>query len=706
MFDRKSPIKLLREFREWAGVVEKRPLQILWVCFIVVCLLMCIVNVVAESPKMVAINGGVALWFFVSGLFLWRKKIQYMVYNAMVGVFLMLGYFIVSGGEQGFSCIWVLLVPAVCMNFLGMYYGGILSILFAAFIAVYMWTPLSGLGYEYSATFLVRFPILYIFDLIVCFLMQYRIVKYHNEQEELLQQAESANRSKSDFLANMSHEIRTPMNSIMGMCELILNEEISDEVRENSNNIYISGKNLLGIINDLLDFSKIESGKMDLIEEPYQLSSLLNDVINMAVARKGDKAIEFMVDCDPNIPDKLYGDELRIRQVLINLLTNAIKFTREGGVLFKISARREEYGVNLCFVVQDSGIGIKEENLYKIFQSFSQVDTKKNRAIEGTGLGLAISKRLVNKMGGFIKVESEYGEGTEFTVVIPQKVVEEKVIIEVKERQKVNVLVYIGMNKFEHPFVAKNYKKIIQNIVADFDVKYRFCATPKQAKKMLESEEKYTHLFLAREEYVQDREYFDSLISKMQIVVIQEHKNRIKLTEGIRNIYKPFYVLPVGNAINGERLSFDVGVNNIKHQKFIAPEAKVLVVDDNMMNLKVAMGLMKPYKMSVRTVDSGVETLRLLKSQQFDVIFMDHMMPEMDGVETVHHIREMEGEYYKKVPVVALTANAVSGAREMFLAEGFQDFLAKPIDTVALERILKRWLPKELMRHEEAKDEK
>ena len=700
----KSPKEFLKEYKDLAGTVEKKPLQKLWIVFVMVCLLMCGFNICSGYKGMAFVTSGMAVWFIISGILFWNKKVEYMIYCALIFMAIVLAYFTIGGGADGFSVIWVLLVPSVCMYFTGMYHGGIFSVLFAFFTTIYMWTPLHEIGYSYSETFLARFPIVYMFDTVACLLMQYQVMVYRTNQENLLRQAESANRSKSEFLANMSHEIRTPMNSIMGMCELILSDEISDEVRENSNNIYLSGKNLLGIINDLLDFSKIESGKMELIEETYQLSSLLNDVINMAVARKGDKDIEFMVDCDPNIPDKMYGDEIRIRQVLINLLTNAIKFTREGGVLLKVSAREESYGVNLRFVVRDSGIGIKQENLQKIFKSFSQVDTKKNRAIEGTGLGLAISKRLVSKMGGFIKVESEYGVGTEFMVVIPQKVVETKKVIEVKEKEKVRLLAYFNLKKMNHPFIEDAYKKIITNIGRDFDIKYDVSSSLTRTKALLESDAAFTHIFVGREEYLSDEEYFNDCANKLSVIVVQDHKNRIKLPANIRNIYKPFYVLPVGNAINGERLSFDIGTRSKKGQRFVAPDAKILVVDDNMMNLKVAMGLLKPYKVSVRTADGGMEAIQILKKQQYDLIFMDHMMPELDGIETVHRIRELNIEHCQNVPIIALTANAVSGAREMFLQEGFQDFLAKPIDTIAMERILKRWLPKELIMQKEEKD--
>ena len=696
-----NPREKIRNFKEEVGEVERQPLQLAWLTFAGICITMCLVNYTVGNMPMACVLGGIALWFFLSASFFFKNKVQYMIYNMMIVIILMSVYFVVDGGEHGYSSIWLLLVPAVCMYFLGLYYGSMLSFCLMIIITVYMWTPLQEMGYQYLDSYLLRFPIVYILQTFMCFIIHYRIFRYRREQEHLLSQAYEANRSKSDFLANMSHEIRTPMNSIMGMCELILNDDISDDIRDNANNIYISGKNLLGIINDLLDFSKIESGKMELIEDSYQLSSLLNDVINMAVARKGEKDIEFIVDCDAGIPDKLYGDEIRIRQVLINLLTNAIKFTREGGVLFKIYARPEEYGVNLVFIVKDSGIGIKEENLQKIFRSFSQVDTKKNRSIEGTGLGLAISKQLITQMGGFIKVESEYGKGTEFTVVIPQRIMEPEPIIEIKNKHKVKVLAYIGMKKYQHAFVAEYYYKVVHNIAKGFDIKFCYCPNLEKTKQELESRKGYTHIFLAREEYLEDKAYFDMLAKEMDVIVVQDHKNRIKLGEGVRNIYKPFYVLPVGNAINGDRLSFNVGTEKMKRQNFEAPNANILVVDDNMMNLKVAIGLLKPYKMSVRTVDSGVEALRVLQSQQFDLIFMDHMMPEMDGVETVHHIRAMQGEYYQQVPIIALTANAVNGAREMFLDEGFQDFLAKPIEMGSMERILKRWLPKEMLVYKE-----
>lgn len=668
---------------------------------------MCILNLAVGSFRMAFITGGVGVLMIINLLFLliW-KKVKLVTIDTVCAMVIMMLYFVVDGGEHGFSIAWLFLVPPAVVYFLDLYYGGIVSLLLGILMAVYMWSPLYMLGYPYAITYRMRFPLVYLAETVMCIMIQYRIWYYQREQKELLLKAEEASRAKSDFLANMSHEIRTPMNAIMGMCELVLNEkDLTEDVRDNCNNIHISSRNLLGIINDLLDFSKIESGKMDLVCDSYQVSSMLNDIINMAMARKGEKAIELMVDCDSHIPDQLYGDEIRIRQVIINILTNAIKFTHQGGVLFKIHARKESYGVNLIFTIKDSGIGIKEENLDKIFQSFSQVDTKKNRSIEGTGLGLAISKQLVRKMGGVLHVTSKYGQGTVFTVVIPQKVVEEKPMIEVNEAEKQDCLCYIRIDKFSHPFVKETYKKLMNHIGENLGIRYCICASLEQMKKELASGRKYGHLFLGREEYRESKKYFDRLSEKIHITVVQEREEHEQVAENMRNIYKPFYVLSIGNVINREKLSFNPGNKETAEKRFTAPEARILVVDDNAMNLKVALGLLKPYHMTIMTADSGPQAIEMVKSADYHIVYMDHMMPGMDGVEALHAIRDLEGDYFKQLPIVALTANAVSGAREMFLSEGFQDFVTKPIEMNAMERSLRQWLPKELICKEQKEGE-
>lgn len=519
--------------------------------------------------------------------------------------------------------------------------------------------------------------------------------KKHQKLVESEFQAEAASRAKSDFLSNMSHEIRTPMNAVVGMCELILRErDISDTVREYCYNIQNSGRSLLSIINDILDFSKIESGKMDLIEDEFNLASSLNDIINMAVTRKGAKKLEIIAHVDPDIPSGLIGDEIRIRQIIINLVTNAIKYSNEGFVSIRVSQTRHDYGINLSVAITDTGIGIKEDDLKKLFSSFQQVDTKKNRAVEGTGLGLAISKQLIAQMGGFINVSSVYGEGSTFRFVIPLKVSNEKPFISVHEAQKVYVACYLDQKKYASQKVAKEYQVLVRELERDLHVKQELFSSMQELKNAIR-EKAYTHLFTAREEYISDPAFFYEASKKMAVVVIQDRFGSIELPKSIKCLYKPFYSLSVAAVFNNEGIMTNHISQKENLSRFIAPAARILVVDDNPLNLSVAEGLMHPYRMQVTTVESGRAAISMLRSKDMDIVFMDHMMPEMDGVEATQLIRAMDGDYYKQLPIIALTANAVEGARKMFLNSGFNDFLAKPIEISALDRILRAWLPKE-----------
>ena len=522
-----------------------------------------------------------------------------------------------------------------------------------------------------------------------------RINSVQKDYEESLEAAKSAERSKSDFLANTSHEIRTPMNAIVGMCELILrDQDISQSVRENCFNIQSSGRSLLSIINDILDFSKIESGKMELIETEFNIASTLNDVINMTMTRKGDKKIEIMVHADPDIPCGLIGDEIRIRQVIINLMTNAVKFTNSGAVTLHVSRSVQDYGINLKISVEDSGIGITEENLEKLFESFQQVDTRKNRSIEGTGLGLAISKRLISKMGGFINVSSVYGQGSVFSFVIPLKVSDPRPFISVKEPEKLNAAVFIDFKKFEEPAVEQQYIMLMNEISRQLKVRMMYTVVLDELKRAVDSGT-ITHCFVGKEEYLTHKDYLLEIAPKVSIVLIQDVRDAVQVPASVKCIYKPFYTMSAASALNNESIVLNLNERRTSTISFSAPKARVLIVDDNAINLKVAVGLMQPYHMQLMTVDSGKAAISMLRSKDIDLVFMDHMMPEMDGVETTALIRQMNDEYYQKLPIIALTANAVSGVREMFIEAGLNDFIAKPIELSALDRVLKNWLPDE-----------
>ena len=505
--------------------------------------------------------------------------------------------------------------------------------------------------------------------------------------------AEDANRAKSDFLANMSHEIRTPMNAIVGMCELILREnDISNIVRERCVNIQNSGKSLLSIINNILDFSKIESGNMELIEDKFNISSVLEEVINMTVTRKGCKKIEIIVLADPNIPCGLIGDEVCIKQIIINLMTNAVKFTHSGAVTLSVSHIVQEDSIILKISVEDTGIGITEENLNRLFTSFQQLDTRKNRSIEGTGLGLAISKRLLTQMGGTINVSSVYGQGSVFSFEIPLKISDPRPFISVNEPEKLYAVVFIDFEKIENSVVKKQYTTLMNEISSLLGVKMVHTVSLSELKTTI-SERKITHCFIGKEEYIENKDYFDKISLELNVSLIQDITDSIQLPASIKCIYKPFYVMSVALALNNEADNYNKIERLSSSVSFTAPKARVLIVDDAEINLKVASGLMQPYNMELITADSGPSAINKIRFQNIDLVFMDHMMPEMDGVEATRIIRSMNGEYYKKLPIIALTANAVNGAREMFKESDFNDFIAKPIELLALDRVLKKWIP-------------
>lgn len=386
------------------------------------------------------------------------------------------------------------------------------------------------------------------------------------------EKAENANRAKSDFLANMSHEIRTPMNAIVGMSELIIEESRGRKMYDYACDIKSAAINLLSIINDILDLSKVEAGKMELVEDKYYLQILVQDTINLVKVAAAQKGLQMKVDLAENIPHQLYGDEGRIRQILINVLNNAIKFTRTGYVSLKVSGGYvDEEHIKLTFEIEDTGIGIRKEDMKAVFEAFQQLDMNKNRKTEGTGLGLAITKRLVQLMHGELQVESEYGKGTKFTISIDQKVVDQRTI--------------------------------------------------KEAPVTRES--------------------------------IQETDTRM----------------------------------------FTCEEYRILVVDDNVINRKVAIAMVEAYGCQVDEADSGSKAIALAKNNKYDIILMDHMMPEMDGIEATHLIRSECGECGRMAVIIALTANAIEGAREMYLGNGFQDFLSKPFERIQLHEIMNKWIP-------------
>ena len=495
--------------------------------------------------------------------------------------------FLTAGGIYGGAPIWFILgfvlativVEGRCKYILLI--GGY-AIFLACYYVAYFY-PAKVVQHTLDMAYIDSIATLTIVSFVICVMLWFQNAVYRGENNMAKQQQkeiEELNHAQNRFFASMSHEIRTPINTIIGLNEMILREEVSDEVAMDAQNIQNASRMLLSLINDILDMSKIESGKMDIVPVSYDVGAMLSDIVNMIWVRAKEKGIAFHINVEESIPAQLYGDEVRIKQILINLLNNAVKYTPEGSITLSIQCQKKEAGVvYITYSVSDTGMGIKKESIPYLFSTFKRVDEEKNRYIEGTGLGLSIVKQLVTLMGGSIEVNSVYTKGSTFMVTLPQKVVSEEQVGEL-----------------------------------DFETKHT----------------------------LRVREHYRSL--------------------------------------------------------FEAPRAHVLIVDDNDANLMVAEKLLQDTKVHVDTASGGQECLKLTLQTRYDVIFMDHLMPVMDGIECLHQLRSQTGGLNSETPVVVFTANAGGENQAMYKREGFDGYLLKPISGNQLETELLRHLPQELVK--------
>jgi PAS domain S-box-containing protein len=507
------------------------------------------------------------------------------------------------------------------------------------------------------------------------------------EHRKALQSARDASMAKSNFLARMSHEIRTPMNAIMGMTELALRENELGAAHRHIRTVKQAGTHLLSIINDVLDFSKIEVGKLEIVQGEYLFSSLINDVISIIRMRLVDAQVRFAVNVDSKIPNSLKGDETRVRQILLNILSNAVKYTEKGFVSLTVSCESiDENAVGLTMEVMDSGKGIKQEDLKLLFGDYAQIDMEKNKGIEGTGLGLAITWNINKAMGGDITVDSEYGKGSVFTITLPQEINSGEVLASVNNPENVNVIVYERRELYANSIICA---------VDNLGVRCTLVASDLELYENMANEE-YNFVFISYTLLGKNRKTIRKFGSNAKIVVLTEFGESIP-DEKLSILAMPVYCLSIANILNGKAESFNFNETNEDIARFTAPDAKVLIVDDITTNLKVAEGLLSPYKIQLDLCKGGKEAIEAMIFKHYDLVFMDHKMPEMDGIEATMYIRKMgdENPYYKDVPIIALTANAVLGVKEDFLNSGFNDFLSKPIDTIRLNNILEKWIPKE-----------
>ena len=540
----------------------------------------------------------------------------------------------------------------------------------------------------------ISLPVYTISIVIAAFLlaiMYFLVSEAERSRRELKKKTEDAieaNRSKSTFLANMSHEIRTPMNAILGMSELLLLSDIPGNDKEYVNTIHHSSQSLLNIINDILDFSKIDAGKMELVEETYDLESMVQDVENIIETRLKDRSVSFLVELQPDLPSSLLGDEGRIKQILLNILGNSVKFTKKGKIVLTISHSMMENGnTELLMTIEDSGAGIPEKDMPKLFEAFSQADTRRNKNLQGTGLGLAITRRLVEAMDGDIRIESEYGKGTTVFIRIRQKVKDPTPWVTLDHPEQYQVFV-CEPNRY--------YLESLTRICKNLQVEVRPLRDMGKLKFYVKDVE-HAFVFYNYDQCHEDIMLYKEQFEKVHFVAMIKMFEQVEMEDRfVETMTRPLGISKVAAVL--EQRGKEAGGEK-KPELFAAPQASVLVVDDNAVNLKVAASMLSLYEIHTSFASSGMECLRLLsEGNRYDIIFMDHMMPQMDGVETTQLIRDGEQEDGEHNVVIALTANAIKGVEKMFFQSGMDDYISKPIELARLDRVLRKWLPHEKIR--------
>jgi signal transduction histidine kinase/CheY-like chemotaxis protein/HPt (histidine-containing phosphotransfer) domain-containing protein len=518
----------------------------------------------------------------------------------------------------------------------------------------------------------------------------YQVLSRSNEE---IDQLTEATERLSDFLANVSHELRTPINAVIGLSGICVDNEQDPVLLANMKAVREAGRRVADQISDILDYSEIDRKKLAVNCEEYMLASVLNDLVNEIRPLK-PRDIELIIDVDPAIPSVMSTDISKLKKILRHLIMNGLKYTHDGGVYVRLSAIPEEYGVNLFIEVTDTGIGMTEEEIEKVLDRFYQANSGRARSGGGLGLGMAVVSGFVASLGGFMTFTSTPDVGTTVRVSLPQKVMDPTGCMSIVKRDNLCLGAFLHFEKFPHPIVREYYNSMVRNIVNGLGVQMHRVENIENLKKLL-STVNLSHLFVGYEEYLTDPELMEELAHRVIVVVVANGAFALPKGSKVRIMEKPFYCFPVAMVLNMDSdTAGDDGLN------MFCRGVHALVVDDEPMNLTVAKSIFKRYGMKVTTAPSGQDAVRLCKETRFDIIFMDHMMPGMDGVETMKLIRSDHTRACANVPIVALTANAVSTAKEMFLSVGFDGFVSKPVELVELERVLKKVLPANMITYE------
>ncbi len=512
-----------------------------------------------------------------------------------------------------------------------------------------------------------------------------KINEHKKEIEKLEAEKKKEDHDMEDFLVNLSHELRTPVNVINGMSNLILNRESSEDVVA----IRYAGQRLVHQIEDIQDYSEIQRQEVVMENDRYMITSLLNDIlVNHSAEDKRDDQ-EFIIDLDPSVPAVLRGDHRKITKIIEHLLDNAFKFTKVGGARLRVTSYKKDYGINLILEVTDTGVGMTQKDIEGVSRGIYQADKKRDRSTGGIGLGLSIVYGLVRSMDGFVKIESEKNVGTTVRVSIYQEVIDPMPCMSVSTERFISVVFYsipVGRGWTQ---VEEMHKELASNLARGLRINLYYAFSREELERLL-SKGTVTHVFMGDYEYSMDPGLAKKL-SEDNIVtgILAPEGFELPEADKLIVVYKPLYGLQIVQILNGNYCSRKLSCEDGKTRPML-DGVRALVCDDEPMNLVVAKGLFKEYNMEIDTAESGGEAIDKFAEGDVDIIFMDHMMPEMDGVEAMKRIRNVADQKNKPVKIVALTANAVSGAREMFLREGFDGFIAKPINISEFERVMNR----------------
>ena len=515
-----------------------------------------------------------------------------------------------------------------------------------------------------------------------------------DQSKDEVEQLTEATVRLNDFLANVSHEIRTPVNAIIGLTGICIDKTDNKEVANDMVAVRDAGRKVAEQISDILDYSEIDRKKAVINNEDYMLSSVLHDLVQDVKQYKKDH-VELIIDVDPAIPAVMNTDVAKLKKILKALISNGLKYTKQGGVYVRIVSENQDYGVNLCIEVTDTGIGMSAYELEKVYDSFYQADSGRTRMGGGLGLGLAIVQGFVAILGGFMTIESATDEGTTVNVSIPMKVVDPTSCMSVANPDSLCLGAYLNFEKYTEPAVRDYYNSMVLNIVKGLGVQMHRVNNAENLR-LLHDSIHMTHLFVAEDEYNSNVELIEELAKDIIVAVVANEDIILPSKTNVRVLEKPFYCFPVVSILNSE-----LKESKPTEKKMHLTGVRALVVDDESMNLVVAKSIFKRYGMKVATAMSGQESIDICREKVFDIVFMDHMMSGMDGVEAMKRIRTDVAGLNGAIPIVALTANAMSSAKQMFLAEGFDGFVSKPIEIDELERVLKQVLPKSAISYDD-----